>query len=102
MSQTQPILCIKSTQTDKKYIYEGENEVAKRSVKMLTIDKFLDHEFAKTLEMFDIFVSQPGFYERQTVKRIQRVIDKLTMSNNSTHLPELDYEAPANNFDDQV
>lgn len=46
---------------------------------MLTIDKHLDDEFSKTLEMFDIFVSQPGFIERQTVKRIQTVIDKLTI-----------------------
>ena len=49
--------CHKSTITEKKYLYEGDEDIAKRSENMLTVDGFLEGEFSKTVEIFDVFVS---------------------------------------------
>lgn len=58
-----PIMGHKTTMTEKKYLLEGDREIAKRSENMLSLDSFFETEFTKTLEIFDLFVSQPGEIE---------------------------------------
>lgn len=80
--ETCPILCHKSTITEKKYLLEGDQEIAKRSENMLTIDRHLELEFDKTLELFEVFVCQPAVIERDIVQRMKRVMKQLTASTN--------------------
>ena len=73
----------KHTNTEKKFVYEGDRGVAKRSKQMLETDMVLKLEFEKTLELFDIFVEQPRDMEHQKMLRFKKVIDWLTQGEGS-------------------
>lgn len=72
----------------------GDQDIAKRSENMLSMDHLLEDEFAKSLEIFNIFVSQPGEIETKIVNRIKTVIDKLTGTTKSSRLKDITHEEP--------